>query len=683
MEQTSGSFSLIPEEPPEMELSDTSKGGSLILPDWSFHVWWLILFISSYLVHSARALLSTNAQDCTQLSQSGLFATRWPIDVLQHFVLISVVPTLLHLLVLAILVRVLLFQFELHSKLVHEVSEIPTDREWVDKQEKRFGGEEDQGLAPEPHQELLGTPRPDGIYSKHIGSFADKREPDDGASDPGYVSQDQGSEDSQKISQDSTTAGGGGTQTNHGTQSLSEDSGLQRILIDDSYFSLLEEKVKLAVDRDTPGRDQAIFVAFFAYECRPRVIIQLFGYAIFKGKICVLKAIVKWKEERRGELERFAHYEMCKFVTFAIEHQYYDILSIIHHYFRFPTEQTIRTFGKFSVLHGSFPRVNLVWQHLKQNRLIMEHHHVNVERNEKLFLFLKGCVEEGLNENEDNLEAAICQRDLGMVRYWLQKVCNPRGQPGWTFKVPPLTLAACQGDVEIMNMILDKDAKINGRQNIMPGLVETALSERNNDIVKLLVARGASLYEVSLDAAVGNRGEIGLVRYLLHSGRRDFASPLYGTVLQKACAMGNMEIAQVLLDYNHDINPQSPMVRSGNGPLMGAIIGGNTELVKLLISKGASVARAQSVFGTALQTAIFLWDQLDMVQVLLDYTPVVDTFILPYVIMCKYSIPTPLALAMEKENQELERVLIERGASRAFLHEAYRPSLQQALRSLR
>jgi ankyrin repeat protein len=180
-----------------------------------------------------------------------------------------------------------------------------------------------------------------------------------------------------------------------------------------------------------------------------------------------------------------------------------------------------------------------------------------------------------------------------------------------------LSSAIAQGDVEILRMLLDKDQLVHTGKGIMPGLLETALSLHHYSAADLLLARGADILEVSLDTAVAT-GRKDTVKTLLQSGRRDFQSDLYGSVLQRACTLGDLETAKLLLEYGHAINPKSPMALGGNSPLMGAIMGGHVELVEFLISEGASVQGARSVLGNAIPTALWL-DRRDVVRILVEH----------------------------------------------------------------
>ncbi|KAL5341110.1 ankyrin repeat-containing domain protein [Aspergillus crustosus] len=245
---------------------------------------------------------------------------------------------------------------------------------------------------------------------------------------------------------------------------------------------------------------------------------------------------------------------------------------------------------------------------------------------------IKRCIEISLNGS-----LSTTQQDYEQLKKpsatgtaeWFSISCNRQAPtPGCSSSghhTPPLlNLAAEQGDAVIMNMILNQDKNVHGPHGTMTGLLEIALNEKHYKIVDLLMARGADTHEISLNAAVRIREGIDLVKSLLQMGRRDFSNPLYGTVLQKACVEGDIEIVQLLLEDDHAINPKSPMVRSGNSPLMGAIVGGHVKVVKLLLSKGASVAAAESALGNAIKTAVSLWGCSDLVQLLLDHFPLFD-----------------------------------------------------------
>ncbi|KAL3489531.1 ankyrin repeat-containing domain protein [Aspergillus germanicus] len=320
-------------------------------------------------------------------------------------------------------------------------------------------------------------------------------------------------------------------------------------------------------------------------------------------------------------------YGLMRLMIYAMERQYDDIITVLFDYFPQDTNDTVYCSGMFTVTNDSLPGLKTVWPYLRHNSaFLQESLREAAWKNQKdMVRFMVNSWIDGFKGDlEDALRAAIYHRDVEMVRLWLLESVDPRTpmalreEDSEPVKLPcALFSAVAQGDTEILAMIIDKDEMVQPDKGIMPGLLEAALSLHNYSAADLLLARGADILEVSLDTAVST-GRKDTVKTLLQSGRRDFQSVLYGSVLQRACTLGDMGTAKLLLEYGHAINPKSPMALGGNSPLMGAIMGGHVELVEFLVLEGASVQGARSVFGNAIPTALWL-DRRDVVRILVEH----------------------------------------------------------------
>ena len=158
-----------------------------------------------------------------------------------------------------------------------------------------------------------------------------------------------------------------------------------------------------------------------------------------------------------------------------------------------------------------------------------------------------------------------------------------------------LLMAAKEGDIEAVKKYLDKGAEINvmARANGQKferwsgefNSLHTATQSNNDELVKLLIARGADVN------ALGERGS---------------------TALSYAVSNGNVGLAEFLLSKGANVNPErSP-------PLHSAVKAPKNlkELVELLLSKGAQVNK-EGTGGTALYSAVERTDNIEVIKVLL------------------------------------------------------------------
>lgn len=178
------------------------------------------------------------------------------------------------------------------------------------------------------------------------------------------------------------------------------------------------------------------------------------------------------------------------------------------------------------------------------------------------------------------LEAAD-SGDLGRVQALLDEGANPNTKRkgklrsarwscainDWTdqqfeYGASTLLLAARGGHVEIARLLLDRGAKVDGRENVhgLTALMEAA-GRGHEEIVALLIDRGARV-----DLATRN--------YMLCSG---------STALAYAAGAGFAGITRRLLDAGADPNRRD---KYGGTPLLHAAENGHTEIVDLLLKRG-------------------------------------------------------------------------------------------------
>lgn len=188
-----------------------------------------------------------------------------------------------------------------------------------------------------------------------------------------------------------------------------------------------------------------------------------------------------------------------------------------------------------------------------------------------------------------------------------------------------LHLAIYQRSVKAVNALLDHGANIEAQQ--------TSFRLR-----PLLIA-------VQIDA-------IDIVACLLRRGALPDSDALRSTPLHEAIRRGNVEIAQLLLDYGADVNAVSS---DGREPLFVAVWKRHPKIIKLLLDRGAE---PDSFFSedppTSLHLAAHNGDLASM-QVLLDGGAKVDPR--------DFEGATPLFRAVAQGNLETARLLLQRGAN--------------------
>lgn len=141
-----------------------------------------------------------------------------------------------------------------------------------------------------------------------------------------------------------------------------------------------------------------------------------------------------------------------------------------------------------------------------------------------------------------------------------------------------LSNAASRGDVEVVRLLLQKGADLNTPDADGSTVLGRALAKNNLDVVRLLIAKGAK------------------VNVPPQGGTLQGVPPLL-----LAAMGGNVQIVEVLLRAGADIKATDPQI--GNTALHWACTGGNIALVRLLLTKGIPVDTRNSMGGTPLMDA--------------------------------------------------------------------------------
>ena len=179
--------------------------------------------------------------------------------------------------------------------------------------------------------------------------------------------------------------------------------------------------------------------------------------------------------------------------------------------------------------------------------------------------------------NDNNLEAVTVLLDDDPT------IINDRDADGMT----PLNLAAINGNYDIAEELLERNADIHigDLDNSQP--IHLAAISGNIQIAKALLANGAGVNEQDNNGATplgfaAGRRHIDMVRYLLE---RDADVGIRNTQgMTPLFYAGIPEIAALMLDNGADVNVRS---NDGTTPLLAATWRGRVELIRFLLERGA------------------------------------------------------------------------------------------------
>ncbi len=190
--------------------------------------------------------------------------------------------------------------------------------------------------------------------------------------------------------------------------------------------------------------------------------------------------------------------------------------------------------------------------------------------------------------SEDLFVQKAGEGDIFAVRLFLKAGMDPNAadEKGNT----ALIAAAKAGQREMVNLLLDEGAEIDGRDKKFGGtaLVWAAIRGRT-ETVKLLLERGAT------------------------SNAKEKMNGM--SALHTAAVRGHTDTVKVLLDKGVDVNTRD---KAGRTALMWAANRGQTDTVRLLLDRGADIqAKDDTREMTALMTAAFM-GRADTVELLLE-----------------------------------------------------------------
>ena len=149
----------------------------------------------------------------------------------------------------------------------------------------------------------------------------------------------------------------------------------------------------------------------------------------------------------------------------------------------------------------------------------------------------------------------------------------------------PLVQAAETGDLETVNDLLTHGIDLNAPDNHVHTALRVAAFNGHTDIVKALLASGASPDESAALLSASIRGSLEIVNLLLDYRADPNIGGRFGTTaLQHAASLGYLDIAIALLGKGASLDKAD---RYGHTALYEAVSHGHLNVVKALLARGA------------------------------------------------------------------------------------------------
>jgi formylglycine-generating enzyme required for sulfatase activity len=191
---------------------------------------------------------------------------------------------------------------------------------------------------------------------------------------------------------------------------------------------------------------------------------------------------------------------------------------------------------------------------------------------------------DAMGQDRQEFLRAVQLGDAAAVRERLVQGTDPDAA---VEQITPLTIAAADGHVAIVDMLLDAGAKIEGATSLSP--LRLAADKGQSEVVRLLLRRGAKV---------------------------DVADSDGWTALMWASRGGHLAIVEALLASGADIN--RTIIDKGANALHLAAQNGHLPVVRALIARGAAVDAVEARGATPLHLAVNRGHP-EVVQFLLDH----------------------------------------------------------------
>ncbi|HQP04983.1 MAG TPA: ankyrin repeat domain-containing protein, partial [Bacteroidales bacterium] len=217
--------------------------------------------------------------------------------------------------------------------------------------------------------------------------------------------------------------------------------------------------------------------------------------------------------------------------------------------------------------------------------------------------------------------------------------------------------ASKEGSFEIAQLLIEKGANVNARNEYGETPLHFASKEGSFEIAQLLIERGANVNAKAKYSHTplhyASEGYLDIAKLLIEKGADvnakisdDLRYYAGYTPLHFASKEGSFEIAQLLIEKGADVNAKNEF---GETPLHLA----STDMAELLIEKGANV-NARNEYGETPLHYLKGYLGMAMAELLIEKGADVNA-------KAKYGY-TPLHFAVYKEEFEIAKLLIEKGA---------------------
>ncbi|OCA06841.1 ankyrin repeat domain-containing protein [Wolbachia endosymbiont of Trichogramma pretiosum] len=168
------------------------------------------------------------------------------------------------------------------------------------------------------------------------------------------------------------------------------------------------------------------------------------------------------------------------------------------------------------------------------------------------------------------LSIAVSKKDLGMMRFLIDNGAVPDIED--LFHVTPMYYAVTMGTVEMIELLIDKGARISGYFSYAHKertLVGWAIDKNSPEKVEVLLKHGAS-----------------------PDGKFDLLAYSQNSCLHAAVEKNHSRIVELLIEYHADVNVQN---EQGQTPIYFAISSKRPKIIKLLYDNGANIDNVKNI----------------------------------------------------------------------------------------
>lgn len=212
---------------------------------------------------------------------------------------------------------------------------------------------------------------------------------------------------------------------------------------------------------------------------------------------------------------------------------------------------------------------------------------------------------------------ALFMRHHACVRALLEARADPDSRDG------PLTVAVSENDVVSVNMLLCAGANVDHLPKVAPTALVCACRNGHPELVHLLLDRGALVNglgergEQPLRVAlVAQRADVALV-LVAHGCDIDFQDDTIDTPLMTAIWLHSEELVVAMIERGVDVNQMAPW--SDTTPLMKAALEGRTAILRLLLARPEIAIHTVSPDNLTAIKAALLGGHADCVRLLVEH----------------------------------------------------------------